>query len=193
MRRTNRRSLLLTVLGLVLCVGLLCPQAADAQEVDKGKIPKDQLASSLKQLPWGVAIWDVPEAVQHLAQDKNVLWVDTRPESFFKQGTVRNAILLVYGKKGEGSNTLTATSLEKAIADAGLTKETTTIAFFCQGPACHRSYNATVVAVGEWGFSPDKIIWFRAGYPHLLQEVKTNAKLKRKAKLYLSDEGIRQL
>ena len=193
MRRRNRCSLLTLALSLVLCVGFVGVQALSAQEVEKGKIPQDQLATSFKTLPWGVPVWDVPEAVDHLSQDKPVLWVDTRPESFFKQGTVKNALLLIYDKKGAASNTLTPESLEKALADAGLSKDTATIAFFCQGPACHRSYNATFAAVTEWGYKPDKIIWFRAGYPHLLQEVKTNAKLKRKAKKYLSDDGVKQL
>ncbi|MGD9947460.1 MAG: rhodanese-like domain-containing protein [Desulfobulbus sp.] len=193
MRKQNRCSVLTLAVGLALCVGFMSLQSATAQEVEKGKIPKDQLAASYKSLPWGVAIWDVPEAVEQLAHGSTVLWVDTRPESFFKQGTVKDAVLLIYDKKGAASNTLTAESLEKALADKGLPKETTTIAFFCQGPACHRSYNATFAAVSEWGYSPDKVIWFRAGYPHLLQEVKANAKLKRKAKQYLSDAGVRQL
>ncbi|MBM9613504.1 rhodanese-like domain-containing protein [Desulfobulbus rhabdoformis] len=171
----------------------LWTQQADAGEVSKGQIPKDHLATSYKQLPWGVMIWDVPEAVEHLKNDKNVLWVDTRPQSFFNQGTVKNAVPLVYGKKGHATNTLTPESLTQALTDKGLNKNTATIAFFCQGPACHRSYNAAYTAVTEWGYSPDKITWFRAGYPHLLQEVKANAKLKRRAKRYLSDAGIRQL
>ena len=191
MRLEIRR--LFFLFALILCCAVFWTQPAGAGEVSKGQIPQEHLASSFKQLPWGVAIWDVPEAIEHLKKDTSVLWVDTRPESFFNQGTVSNAVLLVYGKKGNTTNTLTPESLAKALADKGLSKDTATIAFFCQGPACHRSYNATYMAVTEWGYSPEKITWFRAGYPHLLQEVKSNAKLKRRAKRYLSDAGVRQL
>lgn len=193
MSKRSRCSVLVMILSLCLCAGFACLQTATAQEVEKGKIPPDRLDASYKQLPWGVAIWDEQEAVEQLAHGNAVLWVDTRPESFFKQGTIRGAVLLTYGKKGEASNTLSEESLNKALADTGLSKDSATIAFFCQGPACHRSYNATFIAVSEWGFSPDKVVWFRAGYPHLLQEVKANAKLKRKANQYLSDAGVRQL
>lgn len=191
MTRAQRMASMIITLGLF--AGGMALDVASANEVDKGKIPADQLALSYKALPWGAAIWDVPEAVSHLAPGGKVLWVDTRPESFFTQGTVKGAVLLVYDKKGTASNTLSADSLAKAIADAGLAKESATIAFFCQGPECHRSYNATFVAISEWGYKPEQIIWFRAGYPHLLQDVKADAKLKRKANQYLSEAGVSQL
>lgn len=166
---------------------------AMAQEVEKGKIPADQLALSFKQLPWGCPIWDVEEAVNHLNAGDKVLWIDTRPESFYKQGTVNGAILLTYDKKGSAGDTLNSESLAKALADAGMSKETALVAFFCQGPECHRSYNATYVAVTEWGYKPAQIVWFRAGYPLLIAEVKKDPKLKRKAKQYLSEAGVKQL
>ena len=191
MTRAQRMASMIITLGLF--VGGMTLGVASANEVDKGKIPADQLEISYKALPWGSPIWDVPEAISHLAPGGKVLWVDTRPESFFTQGTVKGAVLLVYDKKGAASNTLSAESLAKAITDAGLAKESATIAFFCQGPECHRSYNATFVAITEWGYKPEQIIWFRAGYPHLLQDVKADAKLKRKANQYLSDAGISQL
>ncbi len=164
-----------------------------AQEVSKGKIPEDQLATSYKKLDWGVAIWDVEEAVTTLKSKDKVLWVDTRPESFFKKGTVKGAVLLPYNKTGADGNVMTAETLDKAVTDAGLDKATTRVIMFCQGPKCHRSYNATYKAVSEWGYDPENIVWFRAGYPLLLNEVKNNQKLKRKAKKYISDEGVKQL
>lgn len=191
MAQPQRMAIIIITLSLLL--GSMTLGTAIAQEVDKGKIPPDQLSLSYKTLSWGAPIWDVPEAVSHLAPGSKVLWVDTRPESFFTQGTVKGAVLLVYDKKGAASNTLTPESLTKALTDAGLAKESATIAFFCQGPECHRSYNATFVAISEWGYKPEQIIWFRAGYPHLLQDVKTDAKLKRKANQYLSEAGISQL
>ncbi len=88
---------------------------------------------------------------------------------------------------------MTAELLGKTIADAGFSKDSVKVVMFCQGPKCHRSYNAAFVAVTRWGYKPENMIWFRAGYPHLLKEVKGNPKLKRKAKKYISDAGIKQL
>lgn len=173
------------------CLSLTAPLMA--AEVDKGKIPADQLAKSFKTLSWGSPIWDVPEAVAALKKGEGTLWVDTRPESFFTKGTVADAVLLIYNKKGKEENTLTPESLDKAIADKGLSKDTATVVFFCQGPKCHRSYNASFAAVTEWGYAPEKIVWFRDGYPFLFKEVQGNAKLKRKAKRYISEAGIKQL
>ena len=78
-----------------------------AGEVGKGKIPADQLSKTFKTLAWGAAIWDVPEAVAALKTGKDTLWVDTRPESFFKKGTVANAVLLIYNKKDKEENNIT--------------------------------------------------------------------------------------
>lgn len=175
----------------IFCLCLSTPLVA--QEVDKGKIPADQLANAYKKLPWGVDVWDEDEAVTHLQEGENILWVDTRPESFFKKGTVQDAVLLIYNKKGLPENTLTQESLDKALADKGIAKDKATIAFFCQGPKCHRSYNATFAAITEWGYAPEQIVWFRAGYPFLFKKVQADAKLKRKAKRYLSDDGVKQL
>lgn len=176
---------------IFFCLCLAAPLMA--VEVNKGEIPADQLAKSLKTLAWGAAIWDADEAVTNLKKGENILWVDTRPESFFKKGTVSGAVLLIYNKKGMEENTLNPESLEKALADKSIAKDKATIAFFCQGPKCHRSYNASFAAITEWGYAPEQIVWFRAGYPLLLKKVQSNAKLKRKAKRYLSEDGVKQL
>ena len=163
-----------------------------AEEVDKGKIPQDQLAAEYKQLPWGCPIWDESEAIEALLNTDNTLWVDTRPESFYKTGTVKGAVLLIYDKKDKPENTLNKASLESTLQQqkAGAAS---TIVFFCQGPECHRSYNATYVAVTEWGYAPEQVVWFRAGYPLLLTAIKNDPKLKRKAKKLISDEGMNSL
>ncbi len=164
-----------------------------AQEVDKGKIPAAQLEKSFTTLAWGVPIWDEETAIAKLKGGENILWVDTRPESFFKKGTVRDAVLLIYNKKGKEENTLSPESLDKALTDKGIAKDQATIVFFCQGPKCHRSYNASYAAVTDWGYTPNQIVWFRAGYPYLFKAVQSNPKLKRKAKRYISDDGVKQL
>jgi hypothetical protein len=88
---------------------------------------------------------------------------------------------------------MTEETLAAAVSAAGLEKDTAKIIFFCQGPKCHRSYNASFIAITQWGYSPDNIVWFRAGYPHLMKEVQNNPKLKRKAKKYISDAGVKAL
>jgi Rhodanese-like domain len=179
-----------------LVCGVLCiffTLTAQAQEVGKGKIPTDQLASSYTNLPWACPIWDVKEALTQLKSDEKVLWVDTRPESFFKKGTVRGAVLFPYNKKEVPDNALTKETLAAALTEAGVSKDGGKIIFFCQGPKCHRSYNATFIAVTDWGYKAENVIWFRAGYPHLLKEIKNNPKLKRKAKKYISNAGVKQL
>lgn len=190
MTKTLLKPLFLTALTC-FCLSLASPLIA--AEVDKGKIPADQLVKSYKKLDWGVVIWDTDDAVHNLKKGKDILWVDTRPESFFKKGTVNGAVLLVYNKKGMEGNTLTPESLDQALADKGIAKDKATIVFFCQGPKCHRSYNASFTAVAEWGYPPEQIVWHREGYPFLFKKVQSDAKLKRKAKRYISDSGVKQL
>jgi len=178
---------------LLMCVALLAC-TVQAQEVPKGKIPAGHLDTGMKALPWGVAAWDVEDAVKGFkSKDHKILWVDTRPSSFFKQGTIRDAVLLVYNKTGSdypaGEPVCSKESLEAAMAAAGADM----VVFFCQGPKCHRSYNAAYVAVTDWGMDPASVIWFRGGYPNLFKAVGNSPKLKRKAKRYLSDEGLSKL
>jgi len=56
-----------------------------AIEVGKGGIPADHIAKSCEALPWGVTVWDVQDAVSHLKAKDKILWIDTRPKSFFKK------------------------------------------------------------------------------------------------------------
>lgn len=183
---------LLAIVGFV--TGLLfVSQKAYAVEVEKGMIPAEHVDVSCKKLPFEVAVWDAEEAVAQLKKDEKHLWIDTRPASFYDKGSVRDAILLPYNKTGADGNELTPESLEEALKTAGMTKDTAKVVFFCQGPKCHRSYNASYVAVKDWGYDPENIIWFRAGYPFLLKAIKNDPKLKRRAKKYISDSGIKQL
>ena len=161
---------------------LLISQLVYAEEVEKGHIPADHLEKSLKKLPWGVAIWDNAEAIEHLNKAEGVLWVDTRPPQFFTSGTIRNAVNLPFNQSGKAGNDLTAETLEKALMSANLDKNSALIVFFCQGPECHRSYNSALVAVAQWGYAPKQIVWYRDGYPNLFSEIKDNTKLKRRAK-----------
>jgi hypothetical protein len=186
MKEKDMRKAVTMMVLLTLLAGL-----AQAGEVDKGKIPADHVAKSLKALPWGAQIWDVEEAVAGFkAKDQKILWVDTRPSSFFSQGTLRDAVLLVYDKTGasypDGEPVCTKETLEAAVAAAGAD----VVVFFCQGPKCHRSYNAAYVAVTEWGYDPAKVVWFRDGYPNLFKAVGEDAKLKRRAKKYLCDASL---
>lgn len=105
-----------------------------ANEVGKGKIPQDQLSKSYKKLPWGSPIWDVDDAIAQLKTKEKMLWIDTRPGSFFKKGTVRDAMLLTYNQSSKKGNQMTQETLAAAIAKTGLSKDKVKIAFFCQGP-----------------------------------------------------------
>lgn len=181
--------ILFSLLFVLMCMASM----GQANEVAKGEIPGEHLSKSLKKLPWGAPIWDVKEAVSQLKSEEKVLWIDTRPESFFTKGTVRDAILLPYNISGKKGNDMTEETLATAISAAGLDKDTAKIIFFCQGPKCHRSYNASYIAITQWGYNPNNIVWFRAGYPHLMKEVQNNPKIKRKANKYISDAGVKQL
>lgn len=179
------------ILG-VLSLTILC-NTGFASEVKKGGIPKEHLKKSLSQLPWKVGIWGVDEVITAIKKKEPVIFIDTRPESFLAEGSVKGAFCLPYNIKGTKNNILTEASLLAAIKKSGYKKGTAKIAFFCQGPKCHRSYNATYIAVKEWGFTPEEIIWFRDGYPLMLKKIKETARLKRKARKYLSKEGLTQL
>jgi hypothetical protein len=183
----------LSVLFVVFAAITFLSSTLMAEEVDKGKIPAEHLKKSCKSLPWGVAVWDNEEAVAHLKSGDKLLWIDTRPEAFFKKGTVRGAVLYPYDKTDGSGNGLTKETLESAVQKAGMSKDTAKIVFFCQGPKCHRSYNATYVAVKNWGFNPQNIVWFRDGYPNLFKKVQADAKLKRQAKKYISDDGMKMM
>jgi rhodanese-related sulfurtransferase len=188
----KRLPAILTV-SVVLANFLVLASVTGALEVAKGGIPAEHLAKSFKTLPWGVTVWDTEEAIACLNNQDRVLWIDTRPESFYKQGSVRNAVVLRYDKSGSAENVLTRETLEAALKAAGLEKANAKVVFFCQGPECHRSYNAAFAAVEWWGFKTENVIWFRAGYPLLIQEIQENAKLKRKAATYVSDEAVSTL
>jgi hypothetical protein len=49
------------------------------------------------------------------------------------------------------------------------------------------------MAVTQWGFKPENVIWFRDGYPNLIKDIKADPKLKRKAAQYLSPSGVKDL
>ncbi len=170
---------------------VLVPIFSTAEEVDKGKIPVSHLDKSLKELPWGAKIWDEDEAIEAIKSKKNVLWVDTRPSRFVEDGNVKGAVNLEYDRKDSSYKTdkyLNKDSLNKEIEKMGKEKDVL-VAFFCQGPKCHRSYNASFTAIKSWGLSPSNVIWFRAGFPMLLEKIKSTPKLLRKSYKYLTDEA----
>ncbi len=187
----SKKTFLVCLAGLLVFAFMANPLTA--KEVNKGAIPADHVTKSCKALPWGVKVWDLEDAVSHLKAKDKILWIDTRPESFFKKGTVRGAILLPYNKTGAAGNDMTEEKLAAAVKAAGFTKDTAKVAFFCQGPKCHRSYNAAYIAVTQWGYKAENVVWYRDGYPTLFKEIKNNPKMKRKAKRYISDDGITQL
>jgi hypothetical protein len=89
--------------------------------------------------------------------------------------------------KGETA-LLTKESLQAAMEKSGAQ----IVAIFCQGPQCHRSYNAALHAVNVWGFDKNKVVWFRAGYPNLLKKVQEDAQLSRKMNRYFQGAILSQ-
>lgn len=182
------------LVGSSLSVAQKC---AECVEVAKGKIPPHHLARTLKKLPSDIVIWDAPEAIAALKAETGVLWVDTRPRSFGKIGTVRGAVTLVTDLLGQAipdadkPKELTKERLQKEI-DARGGIGSIKVAFFCQGPECHRSYNAAIRAVKEYGLPPSAIIWFRDGYPGLLDYINADPKLKARISRYLEGDVLNQ-
>jgi len=190
----KKLTLIISILASVIFLSNLC--FAQSQEVVKGGIPEEFLEKNLKTLPSGISIWDETETMSSLkGEEANVLLVDTRPRSFYKNGTFKRAVLLVYNKDEELSDAsrsetavLTKESLGSSMSEAGADK----VMFFCQGPKCHRSYNAALHSVSVWGLSADDVIWGRAGYPNLLKYVQSNPKSARKMNKYFKGAVLSQ-
>ncbi len=181
-------------LMLLLWAGLIfaAPECKECEEVAKGKIPVKFLDAGLKTLPSGIAIWDIEEAIPALKDKKaKYLWVDTRPGSFLEIGTTKNAVNLVCDLEGvpiPKADTPNAISKEKLIAAMKTVDpdmNAVTAIFFCQGPKCHRSYNAALRSVKEYGLAVDQVVWFRGGYPNLEKRILSDPKLKRRITKYL--------
>nr|WP_321395725.1 hypothetical protein [uncultured Desulfobacter sp.] len=181
-------------LMLLSCTGLIfaATECKECEEVAKGKIPAQFLDPSLKMLPSGIAIWDVEEAIPAL-KDKNAkyLWVDTRPGSFLDIGTTKDAVNLVCDLQGEpipeadAPNAITKDKLIAAMQKIDPDINSVTAVFFCQGPKCHRSYNAALRCVKDYGLAVDQVVWFRGGYPDLEKQILSDPKLKRRITKYL--------
>jgi len=196
----NQVVILLLVISSFVFSGIAsaldCPEC---KEVAKGNIPKAHLAKTLKALPSGIRIWDNEEAINAL-KDSNtkILWVDTRPMSFMKVGTLKSAVNLVCDLKGipitgpDAANAITKDRLIKEMKVIDPNIQNVTVAFFCQGPECHRSYNAALRCVTDYGLSPSKVIWFRDGYPNLEKYILENPKLKKKINRYLRGDVTNQ-
>ena len=176
-----------------LIVMLSAPIVGQDKEYGKGKIPAEYKKTSLKKLPIGAEIWDTEEALLALKGKKGkVLWVDTRPKSYYDVGTVKNAALLIYNKKGKlaKSNQMTKESLFAEMDKISKNRDEVIVAFYCQGPECHRSFNAALVAIKEYGLKKSQVVWFRKGYPALFEYMNDNPKWKRKMKKYLQGSEI---
>jgi len=172
---------------------------AELPEVGKGKIPAEHVSSALKTLPNGISIWDEKEVIDNLKKKgAKILWVDTRPASFYNDSTIKNAKLLLYNKDETLSdaesqlekNILTKETLATALKEIDAEASNVTIVFFCQGPKCHRSYNAALRSVQKWGYDSKKVVWNRCGIPNLLKYIKGNSRLERRINRYLQGNAL---
>jgi hypothetical protein len=161
------------------------------QDTDSRAIPLEHLNKSCKRLPWGVEVWDIEEAVLRVTNGAAVLWVDTRPDTAFRQGSLRDAVPLPFeDRPGAGRKD----RLDAAIRARGYSPATVKIAFFCEPETCsHSSYQATFQAVSLWGIDPKNVVWFREGYSPLLKEVRENPLLRRRARYFLDDSAMSRL
>lgn len=185
------------ILAICLVAAAAWAKCKECEEVAKDQIPEQYLEPTLKVHPAGFAIWDIEEAVTALKKGgSDYLWVDTRPESFLKIGTIKSAAHLVCDCKGvqipeeQYGPALTKERLMKAIGKAAASSGPVTVIFFCQGPRCHRSYNAALRAVNDFGLDSGRVIWFRAGYPNLEKHILENPKLKRRINRYLQGDVL---
>ncbi len=185
------------IFTIVLFNQLSFAACIECEEVAKGKIPLKFLDKSIKTLPSGVIIWDNKEAMQALKNKSGkYLWVDTRPASFLKLGTIKKAVNIVCDLKGINiakSDMPHAMSKERIKAESKKIDpdiNAVTIIFFCQGPKCHRSYDAALRAVNDYNLNPSKIVWYRDGYPNLEKYILNNPKLKRKISKYLKGDVV---
>lgn len=192
----KRQSVFSLVVGLILLLltgsVFAATECKECEEVDKGRIPEQFLDPTLKVLPSGIAIWDLEEAVPALKEkEAKYLWVDTRPGSFLEIGTIKNAVNLVCDLQGvaipdaDAPNAITKEKLVAAMKAIDPDINAVTVIFFCQGPKCHRSYNAALRSVKEYGLSIDKVVWFREGYPNLEKQILSDPKLKRRITNFL--------
>jgi hypothetical protein len=170
-------------LGIIMVLVVL-PLSAMV-EVEKGKIPEKYIkAPAGSKLPNGVVIWDVPQAMPEIKKRANHLWVDTRPYSLYRDGSIKDAVCLVYHKnegilKKNAGPRLTRQALYNAMR--GKDK----IVFFCQGPKCHRSYNAAIHAVEDWGLPANRVVWFRDGFPRLYKHIMQSPPLRKRRVRYM--------
>ena len=94
-------------ISFVSCIIVACytvtlyAECKECGEVKKGAIPVKYLDKTLKALPSGIVIIDAPEAV-NLLNDSTVciLWVDTRPHTFFLTGAIKNSVHMFYDQDG---------------------------------------------------------------------------------------------
>ncbi|MCK5097385.1 MAG: hypothetical protein KAR45_04740, partial [Desulfobacteraceae bacterium] len=113
-------------------------------------------------------------------------------------GTIKNAVHIVCDLKGtaipasDKANALSKDRLEAEIKKIDPDINSVTVIFFCQGPKCHRSYNAALRSVSEYGMDFTKIVWYRDGYPNLEKYILENPKLKRKISKYLRGDVLNQ-
>ena len=139
----GRKFFIFTFLGMffLACSSNLFAEYKECQEVAKGKIPIKFLDKSLKQLPSGIGIWDLEEAVSAIKEKKaKRLWVDTRPGVFIKKGTINTAVQLVCDLKGiaipdsDAANAISKDRLITAMKKVDQDIDSVQVVYFCQGP-----------------------------------------------------------
>lgn len=94
------------------------------------------------------------ETVQTLVSSSDVVLIDNRPPALFQQGHIPGAINLPYKRSEFEESVMTKETLEQFKGK--------TLVFYCSGNKT--AFNASAQA-SEWGWSADKIYWFKDGFP----------------------------
>ncbi len=96
------------------------------------------------------------------AADKDkYVFIDTRPDSFFKQCQIKGAVNHAFQAKNDKGNLLTA-EIVKQYTDKGKI-----VVFYCNALKCHRSLNAAIQTACEWNIPASQVKWFGEGVPGL--------------------------
>ncbi|MEJ2214884.1 MAG: rhodanese-like domain-containing protein [Gammaproteobacteria bacterium] len=97
----------------------------------------------------GAELVTAEQVIELVQSMPNLVIIDARREEEFKRGHI------------DGAHSILDVEMTQEDLNALLTEKDQPIVFYCNGPRCVRSSNASTKAV-SWGYK--KIYWFRGGW-----------------------------
>lgn len=149
----TKRKFLSVSIGAFVAAAVSMPTLAQ-------KVPTPITPASLA----GAKVIDAKEAKK--IQDAGGVLYDTRIKSEFSERTLAGAISLPYGEKSTHAIDFDS-SLDKLDLAKLPENKNTAVVFFCNGPACWKSYKASVLAMKA---GHKNVYWFREGMPQWAKE-----------------------